>query len=87
MSVQVVPIAHVTPTYVSSTSFVRKMKSVLEYQGQIEPLQVRAVSVSLDGKVSYETFAQDTHGNDILCAARLLEWPSVIITVVKKFIE
>jgi len=82
MSVQVVPIAQVTPTYFNHTFSIRKMEAVLNKQGQIEPLQVRVVAPN-----KYETFAQDTHGNDIIAAAYNLGWPTVIITVVTRYIS
>lgn len=78
---EVVAIGKVFPSYIAPTYSVRRMTAVLLKQGQIEPLQVRP-TVS-----GYATFAEDTHGNDILCAARTLGWPTVLITVVPKFIQ
>lgn len=64
-----------------STIFTRKMKKVLERQGQIEPLQVKPLD---DGR--YEVFGNDPHGADILVAALELGWDNILILPTQKWI-
>ena len=64
----------------SSRYYIDKMKGVLERQGQIEPLQVRKLDSGL-----YMTFEQDAHGNDIVCAAQELGWPTLLIVEMRRF--
>ena len=68
----------------TSPTFIHRVKSVLERQGQIEPLQVRALATPIDG-VKYTTFDCDAWGNEILVSARALGWKTVLIVVMKKY--
>ena len=77
----VVPITRVSPNNRDNrTTFVNKMMSVLQRHGQIEPLQVKETA---DGR--YVTFEQDVYGADILIAARILKWNTILIVVMKRF--
>lgn len=60
---------------------IRKMEAVLRAQGQIQPLQVKPVSVTTGGTQLYETFPEDIHGYDIVQAARNLDWPTLLVYV------
>lgn len=69
------PISKVVPLHDSEPWFVRKMQAVLEKQGQIEPLQVHPF------EDKYITFPQDSHGADIVFAARNLGWDTLLVHV------
>lgn len=58
---------------------VRKMKSVLFKQGQIEPLQVHKF------EDKFIVFHDDAWGNEIVYAARELGWDSLIIVEMAKY--
>ena len=77
----VVPITRVIPCDKYSSFFTRKMKRVLEKQGQIEPLQVRKYAGE------YHVFPQDVHGSEIVYAARELGWDTLLVVVMEKFKE
>lgn len=76
----VVPIEVVINACDSSRRQVVKMADVLRRQGQIEPLQVQVYAPDV-----YITWHQDVHGNDIVQAAKLLGWPTLLVTVVNRF--
>jgi len=59
---------------------VRKMKEVLERQGQIEPLQVRPYT-----PISFITFEEDTYGAALVQAAKELNWPTLLIVEMKRY--
>lgn len=63
----------------SSAHAVRRMKAVLQRQGQIEPLQVRAHGDK------FIPFAADAWGNEIIHAARELGWKDILIVVIEKY--
>jgi hypothetical protein len=65
---------HTHPYY-----FIGKMRDVLTKQGQIEPLQVEQIGES------YYVFEQDTWGSDLVYAARSLGWPTLLISVTKRY--
>jgi hypothetical protein len=69
----------------NSKRSVRTMMEVLKKQGQIEPLQVRK-HIPKSGPPFYTTFNEDVHGEDIVRAAQELEWPTILITVERKYI-
>jgi hypothetical protein len=71
--------ASVHTSRVSPLRFIRKMADVLQRQGQIEPLQVQSV----DDK--FITFECDTHGDDIVHAARYLGWSTILVCVTNRF--
>lgn len=78
---QIVPIGEVSVLHdMTPTSYsVRKMRVVLEKQGQIEPLQVmRAYG-------RYFTFHDDPHGTEIVHAARQLGWPTLLVVEMKAY--
>jgi hypothetical protein len=58
----------------------RRMVEVLKRQGQIEPLQVQHYAPGV-----YITFHDDPYGNDIVWAARELEWPTLLVVVMKRY--
>lgn len=66
---------------------IRKMESVLQRQGQIEPLQVKHYATRDDGVDVFITCDEDVHGADIVMAARNLAWSTLLITVVQKYIQ
>jgi hypothetical protein len=74
-----VPIYTVAPRTDPSTYFVKKMKTVLEKQGQIEPLQVE-----WNGH-HWIPFEADAHGNDIVKAAMELGWTTILIVEVPRY--
>lgn len=81
----VVPIKQVIPaTDNLSKRAVYKMRDILVKQGQIEPLQVAVYEPTTP---TYITFHQDLHGNEIMAAAKLLGWPTVLIVVMKRYEE
>ena len=88
MSAKVVSIAQVIPSTDTHSSRLttRKMESVLIKQGQIEPLQVKIYSTDDAGVVTYITYDDDVHAADIVKAARNLAWPTLLVTVVPKYI-
>ena len=57
---------------------IKKMKQVLNKQGQIEPLQVNIKTNSV--------FAEDPHGDDILYAAEDLKWPTILVVFLNRYI-
>lgn len=78
--VQTVPLSRVIPLSDSSSqSAVRKMKSVLVKQGQIEPLQVHPFGEH------FIVFQDDAWGNEIVFAARELGWTTLLIVVMTKY--
>lgn len=65
----------------TSNIFTKKMMDVLRAQGQIEPLQVREYAVdSQTGLQVYITYACDPYGAEIVDAARIMEWPTLLCT-------
>jgi len=76
----IVPIRQVIPLADVSRYHVKKMKAVLERQGQIEPLQVRKLESGL-----YMTFERDAHGSEIVCAAQELGWPTILIVEMRRY--
>lgn len=72
----------VTPRNAPQEWFVRKMVQVLIRQGQIEPLQIKALSMDV-----YVTFKQDPHGDDIVYAARKLGWDTILVHLTDKYEE
>lgn len=64
---------------------VRKMESVLNKQGQIEPLQVKHYATRDDGVDVFITCDDDVHATDIVLAARNLGWPTLLVAVVQKY--
>lgn len=82
----VVPIKQVIPsTDRVEKRNILKMRDVLCRQGQIEPLQVQVYSTDMDGVNTYITFYEDVHANEIMMAARMLEWDTVLITVMNRY--
>lgn len=82
MGARVVSIDEVAPSaYSSSIWAVRKMRAVLEKQGQIEPLQVRRVHNLL------LVWEEDAWGNEIVFAARDLKWDTLLVVETEKFEE
>lgn len=80
MSTQIVPASLVIPLSDSSSRYaVRKMKDVLLKQGQIEPLQVRAMDKY------YIVWHDDPWGNEVVYAARELGWPTLLVVVTNKY--
>jgi hypothetical protein len=76
----VVPIATVKYDEVSPVS-VRRMKRILEQQGQIEPLQVW-----LDEATGlWTTFKQDPWGAEIVEAAKQLGWQTLLVVEMKRY--
>jgi hypothetical protein len=72
--------------------FVERMKKLLDRQGQIEPLQVKAVclndnDLTDESSVFYLTFEQDAWAKELVHAARALGWPTLLVCVTKRFIE
>ena len=78
----VISITQLVPRTKRASIFVRKMKDVLNKQGQIEPLQVRHL---LGSDSMFTTFEQDAHGDDIIHAARDLGWKTLLISVMQKY--
>lgn len=77
---KVVPIEEVQQRWPTSQEyFVRKMRKVLEKQGQIEPLQV----YRFDGK--YHAFDQDPWGESIIAAARQLGWTTLLVVEMRRY--
>ena len=77
---KVVPIEEVQQRWPTSKEyFVRKMREVLQKQGQIEPLQVCVV----DGK--YVTFDQDPWGESIIAAAKELGWTTLLVVEMRRY--
>ena len=68
-----------------NTWFISKMKQVLLKQGQIEPLQVSVYLQVFGGEPVYRTFLEDPHGAEIVYAARALGWPTLLISVMKRY--
>ena len=60
-------------------TFVNRMMRVLQTQGQIEPLQVKAVGNG------YVTFEEDTYGSEIVLAARILGWDTILIHITNRY--
>lgn len=81
MSAKVVPINRVSPNNrdTRTQTFVNRMMRVLRSQGQIEPLQVKAVGDR------FVTFDEDAWGADTVLAARILEWDTLLIVVNKRY--
>ena len=76
----IVDIGQVVTLGDSSSSFaVRRMKAVLQKQGQIEPLQVRQVGDK------YVIFKADPWGNEIVHAAKELGWTTLAVAVMKRY--
>lgn len=78
MACQVVPINQVVPLS-SSIDSIRRMRTVLQRQGQIEPLQVKSVGDK------FIPFSQDVWADEIIFAARALGWDTLLITVMKRY--
>jgi hypothetical protein len=78
---QVVPISRVKPNNrdTRAHTFVNRMMRVLQTQGQIEPLQVKAVNGG------FVTFDEDAWGSEILLAARILGWKTILIVEVTRY--
>ena len=76
--IRVVPIDQVVPLKDSSSYGIRKMVAVLQKQGQIEPLQVHPIDS--DGE-KFIVFEQDAWANEIVFAARALEWPTLLVGI------
>jgi hypothetical protein len=79
----IVPIEQVIPLHDhSSPTAVRKMKAVLEKQGQIVPLQVRRISDDC-----YVVFHADPWANELIRAAHELGWTTLLITEMRRYEE
>jgi hypothetical protein len=79
----IVPITQVLyETVTPSRLDVKRMKGVLQRQGQIEPLQVREHWSGL-----YCTFSKDPWGSAMLVAAQELGWRTLLITVMQRYEE
>lgn len=79
---KIVPLGEVKPWNDQSKPWATyKMKKVLQKQGQIEPLQVRAVGGG------YRAFFQDPWGDEIIYAARELGWPTLLVLVTENWIK
>lgn len=76
---QVVEISRVVPLGERPSFFIRKMRAVLERQGQIEPLQVYAF------EDHFLVWHDDSHGSDIVFAARELGWSTLLIVDTKRY--
>jgi hypothetical protein len=72
---RVIPLADIAP----SSYGIRKMKSVLLQQGQIEPLQVHKFDEH------FIVFHDDPWGCEVVYAARELGWPTLLIAEMKKY--
>ena len=85
----VVPIEKVVilNEYLRTDRYLKKMKDVLEKQGQIEPLQVQSMKVFKDGlfQFCYVPFEEDVYAEDIILAARELKWPTLLIVEMDKY--
>ena len=76
----VVDINKVIPLSDSSSPYaVRKMKEILTKQGQIEPLQVHKTGEN------YIVFHNDPWGNEIIYAARELNWDTLLVVEMKRY--
>jgi len=76
----VVPISRVIPLADGiSLHSVRRMKSTLVKQGQIEPLQVHAMGDK------FLVFPADPWGSEIVYAARELAWPTLLVVVMNRY--
>ena len=76
----VVPINRVIPLRDSSSPYmIRKMKSTLLKQGQIEPLQVHRIGEN------FIVFHDDAWGNEVVFAARELGWSTLLIVEQMKY--
>lgn len=75
----IVKIGSVVTCHTPSTYHVRKMMDVLRRQGQIEPLQVR------EHGVNYKTFEENVHADEIVNAATLLGWDTLLVHVTEKY--
>jgi len=64
-----------------------KMRDVLVKQGQIEPLQVQLYCTDDRDVPTYITFYHDVHGNEIMAAAKILGWDTILISPMIKFEE
>lgn len=64
---------------IKSAWAIKKMVKVLEKQGQIEPLQVQECNGL------YSCFSHDLNGQEILLAAKYLEWPTILVCVMEKY--
>lgn len=64
-----------------SNWFVKKTAAVLTKQGQIEPLQVTEVNGM------YRVHGEEPYGDEILKAAHLLGWPTLLIVVTERYIR
>ncbi len=82
----VVPINQVITANQPSLLNTRKMCHVLAKQGQIEPLQVRVYHPETsDGKpATYIPFHQDAWANEIIEAARMLAWDTLLVVIKDK---
>jgi hypothetical protein len=76
---QILPIELVIPRFPSSDWTVRKMKAVLNKQGQIEPLQVRRY------EDAWTVFDQDPWGHEIIYAARELGWTTLLVVEMLRY--
>jgi len=73
--IRVVPIDQVIPLHDAKPAMVRKMVRVLEKQGQIEPLQVHP------HEDKFLVFDRDAWGDEIVFAARILGWPTLLVGI------
>lgn len=77
----IVPITQVAYETVRPTRWeVKRMKSVLLHQGQIEPLQVREEPSGL-----YCIFNEDPWGAAMILAAHELGWSTMLVAVMKRY--
>lgn len=80
----VIPISQVMPDRDVSRYAVRKMMDTLTKQGQIEPLQVALYEPITP---TYITFYNDSWGAEVVHAALQLGWPTLLVSVTKKYEE
>lgn len=79
---RVVPLENVQSAKEASRYMTRKMVEVLARQGQIEPLQVRPSILMRD---HFVCFSQDPHAPEILAAAKILGWKTVLIACMPRY--
>ena len=86
---QVVPIESVKSLTEDNISnwHINKMVTVLQKQGQIEPLQVYPISLRDNDTIKYCVYLQDSHGHEIVCAAKRLGWDTLLIVETNKYLD
>lgn len=80
METRIIPAHLVSASLQRDGWFTKKMMTVLEKQGQIEPLQVWK-----DGDF-FRTFKNDPHGSDIVHAANFLRWDTLLVLITDRYI-